>query len=94
VGKPTLLSPLERTNLNCWTTYVSELQLYIHLRSGEISKLSQHASEEGLRVGWDEARILEIECNSRYRKYKESAHMTCLTNPISQPSLDMFIYLC
>jgi hypothetical protein len=25
-------------------------------------------------VGWDEARILEIEHNSRYRKYKESDH--------------------
>jgi hypothetical protein len=41
------------------------------------------------RVGWDEARILEIESNSRYRKYKESAHMACLTNLISQPSLDI-----
>jgi hypothetical protein len=41
------------------------------------------------RVGWDEARTLEIESNSRYRKYKELAHMACLTNPISQPSLDI-----
>jgi hypothetical protein len=55
----------------------------------EKSKLARHAYEEGHRVGWDEARILEIESNSRYRKYKESAHMACLTNPISQPSLDI-----
>jgi hypothetical protein len=41
------------------------------------------------RVGWDEARILEIESNSRYRKYKESAHMACSTYPISQPSLEI-----
>jgi hypothetical protein len=27
--------------------------------------------------------------NSRYRKYKESAHVACLTSPISQPSLDI-----
>jgi hypothetical protein len=27
--------------------------------------------------------------NSRYRKYKELAHMACLTNQISQPSLDI-----
>jgi predicted GIY-YIG superfamily endonuclease len=53
------------------------------------SKLAQHAYIEGHRLGWDEARVLEIESNSRYRKYKESAHMTCLTNPISQPSLDI-----
>jgi hypothetical protein len=42
------------------------------------SKLDQHAYEEGHRVDWDEARILEIESNSRYRKYKESAHMAWL----------------
>jgi predicted GIY-YIG superfamily endonuclease len=53
------------------------------------SKLAQHAYEEGHRVGWDKARVLEIESNSRYRKYKESAHTACLTNPISQPSLDI-----
>jgi hypothetical protein len=41
------------------------------------------------RVGWDETRILEIESNSRYRKYKELAHMACLTNLISQPCLDI-----
>jgi hypothetical protein len=50
--------------------------------------LAQHAYE-GHRVGWDEARVLEIESNSRYRKYKESAHMAILTNPIRQPSLDI-----
>jgi hypothetical protein len=53
------------------------------------SNLAKHAYEEGHRVGWYEARILEIESNSRYRKYKESAHMACLTNPISQLSLDI-----
>jgi hypothetical protein len=40
-------------------------------------------------VGWDEARILKIECNSRHRTYNESTHMACLTNPISQLSLDI-----
>jgi hypothetical protein len=55
----------------------------------EKSKLAQHAYEEGHRVGWNDARVLEIESNSRYRKYKESAHMACLTNSISQPSLDI-----
>jgi hypothetical protein len=36
-----------------------------------------------------DARVLEIESNSRDRKYKESAHMACLINPVSQPSLDI-----
>jgi hypothetical protein len=36
-----------------------------NLREGllEKSKLAQHAYEEGHRVGWDAARILEIESN-------------------------------
>jgi hypothetical protein len=54
----------------------------------EKSKLAQHAYEEDHEVMWDEARVLEVESKSRYRKYKESAHMACSRNPISQPSLD------
>jgi hypothetical protein len=34
----------------------------------EKSKLLQNAYEEGHRVDWDDARILEIEINSVYRK--------------------------
>jgi hypothetical protein len=34
----------------------------------EKSKLAQRAYEEGHRVGWEEARILEIESSSKYRK--------------------------
>jgi hypothetical protein len=33
----------------------------------EKSELAQHTYEKGNRVGWDEARILEIGSNSRYR---------------------------
>jgi hypothetical protein len=55
----------------------------------EKSKSAQHANEECHRVGWVEARVLEIESNGGYRKYKESAHMVCSTNPISHPSLDI-----
>jgi hypothetical protein len=45
----------------------------------------EYAPEEG----WDEARILAIESNGRYRKYNDSAHIACSTKPISQPSLDI-----
>jgi hypothetical protein len=48
--------------------------------------LAQHAFEEGRQISWNEAKILQIEVNSRQRKYKESAHMACMENPISQPS--------
>jgi hypothetical protein len=44
---------------------------------------------EGHRVSRDETRILEIESNSRYGGYKESAHIACLTNLISQTSWDI-----
>jgi hypothetical protein len=46
------------------------------------------AYEEG-RVVWDETRILEIESNSRHRKYKELIHTACLKPPISHSSLDI-----
>jgi hypothetical protein len=36
-----------------------------------------------------EAKILQIEPNATYRKYKESAHMSLIDHPISQPSLDI-----
>jgi hypothetical protein len=43
-------------------------------------------NDDDPRVCWDEGRGLGIDCDSRYRKYKESA---CLTNLISQHSLDI-----
>jgi hypothetical protein len=55
----------------------------------EKSKFALQAYEVCHRVGCDDARILEIESNSRNRKYKGSAHMAFLTNPISQPSLEI-----
>jgi hypothetical protein len=55
----------------------------------EKSKLAQHASEEGHRVCWDEAKISDIQSNNRYMRYKELAHMASLTNPISLPSLNI-----
>jgi hypothetical protein len=62
-----------------------------NLKEGLLEKLkvAQHAYMQGHTVIWDEVRNLDVESNSRYRKYKESAHMAFLTNPISQPSLDI-----
>jgi hypothetical protein len=55
----------------------------------EKSKLAQHAYEEGHKIFWNKARVLQIEPNTTYRKYKESAHMSLLDHPIIQPSLDI-----
>jgi hypothetical protein len=87
-----------RISCECSRSYIGEISrplamwLCEHLHNFkehplENSKLAQHACEEDHRLITDEARILENESNSRYRKYKESAHMVCLTNPISQSSL-------
>jgi hypothetical protein len=40
---------------------------------------------------WDVANISEISSNNRYKEYKESSHMTCLTNYIGQYSLDVAV---
>jgi hypothetical protein len=88
----------------CDGSYIGETGRYLavllhehmrNLKAGLLqkSKLDQYVHEEGHRVGWNEASILEIECNSRYRKYKDSVLRACLTNPISQPSSDIFSHL-
>jgi hypothetical protein len=38
---------------------------------------------------WKEAKVLQIESNTTYRKYKETAHRSLIEHPISQPSLDI-----
>jgi hypothetical protein len=53
------------------------------------SKLAQHVYKEGHKICWNEAKVLQIEPNTTYRKYKESAHVSLLDHPISQPSLDI-----
>jgi hypothetical protein len=45
--------------------------------------------EEGQKLCWKEAKVLQIEPNTTYRKYRESAHVSVVENPISQPSLDI-----
>jgi hypothetical protein len=55
----------------------------------EKSKLAQHAYEESHRICWKEAKLLQIEPNTTYRKYNESAHMSLVDHPISQPCLDI-----
>jgi hypothetical protein len=54
------------------------------------SKLAQHGYEEGHKICWKKAKVLQIEPNTTYRKYKESAHMSLIDHLNSQPSLDIF----
>jgi hypothetical protein len=52
----------------------------------EKSKLAQHAYKDGHKICWKEVKVLQIETNTTYRKYKESAHMSLIDHLISQPS--------
>jgi predicted GIY-YIG superfamily endonuclease len=54
----------------------------------EKSKFAQRAYKSH-NLCWKEAKVLQIEPNTTYRKYKESARMSLLDHPISQPSLDI-----
>jgi hypothetical protein len=54
----------------------------------EKSRLDKHAHEEGHHIQWKEVKVVQTETNNMCRKYKEIAHMVCITNPISQPSLE------
>jgi hypothetical protein len=78
-------------------TFAKQADLAVRLRQHirnfkegllEKSKLAKHPTR-GHRVISDEAMILEIESNSRYRKYKKPAHMAYLKTPIRQPILDL-----
>jgi hypothetical protein len=55
----------------------------------EKSNSGQRVYEEGHSICWEEAKGLQTEPNTTYRKYKESAHMSLVDHPISQPSLDI-----
>jgi hypothetical protein len=57
----------------------------------EKSEFVQHAYKEGHKIRWKEVKVLQIEPNTTYRKYMESAHMSLTDHPISQPSLDIII---
>jgi hypothetical protein len=45
--------------------------------------------QEEILVCWKGVKIMQIEFNSKFRKYKESTHMSLVAHPISPPSLDI-----
>jgi hypothetical protein len=53
------------------------------------SKLVEHVQEEGHEIYWKEAKVLQIEPKTTYRKHKESANMSLVDQLIGQPSLDI-----
>lgn len=53
------------------------------------SKVAEHSYEEGYQRGWNEARILQIELNTRYRKYKELMQKSCFKTCIDRLCLEI-----
>jgi hypothetical protein len=54
------------------------------------SKLAQHAyMKKATKYVWKEAKVLQTEPNTTYRKNKESVHISLLDHPISHPILDI-----
>lgn len=45
--------------------------------------------EEGHQIDWDQTGILQFGPHAVYRKYEETAHMLCMSNSISQSSVDV-----
>jgi hypothetical protein len=55
----------------------------------ENSRLAEHVYEEDHRMQCKEAKTVQIEANNICRKYKKSAHMACITDPVRQPSSEI-----
>jgi hypothetical protein len=67
---------------NCGRCYIDKTSrsLEVHIKEHkynltqgmhEKSKLPQHAYEEGHKICWKEAKVLQIEPNPTYRKYRD-----------------------
>jgi hypothetical protein len=58
--------------LTGWATHVGLILIFladVALGWFEKSRLSQNAKEEGHKMCWEEAKVLQIEPNNIYRKY-------------------------
>jgi hypothetical protein len=87
-------------SFDCGRCYIGETNrtLEVHIKEHkynltqsllEKSKLAQHAYGQGHKICWNEAKVLQIESNTTYTKYKESAHMSLIDHPFNQPNLDI-----
>jgi hypothetical protein len=75
---------------NYWVFGLCPLSGILKTKKTMFWKLDLFPSSGERGIGWDEARILVIENNSRYRKYKELAHTACLNNPIQSNQATQF----
>jgi hypothetical protein len=71
-----------------WQARIKEHKYNLTQGFLEKPKLAQHAYEESHKICRNEAKDLQIEPNTTYRKYKESV-MSLVDNSIIQTNLDI-----
>ena len=70
-----------------WAVRLRHHGLNIEERHLKRSRLAQHSCLENCRILWKEAKIVKVEKNSVYRKYKEATYLLCLQNLSVDPAL-------
>jgi hypothetical protein len=80
---------IERYFIRMLCFWTLSIVIFLFKKQGFVDWIGPHAYEEGQKICWIEARVLQIEPNTTCRKYKESVHMSLVAHPISQPSSDM-----
>jgi hypothetical protein len=91
-GRHTYAETYQTVQVFCfWTLSIFLVFIYRTQRFGDwILSPSSGKKPTGMQdICWKEEKVLQIEPNSTYRKYKESSHISLLDHPISQPSLDI-----
>jgi hypothetical protein len=63
------------------TGYIKQAQHKIKISPTRVRRRPQNT--------WNEAKVLQNESDTSYREYKQSAHMSLIDHPISEPSLDI-----
>jgi hypothetical protein len=54
------------------------------------SKSAEHAYEGDYKICWQEAKVLQTEPNTTYRKCKQAANMVLADHPVSRTSMDIY----
>lgn len=86
-------SSLNITTGRPWAVRLRQHGLNLEERHLKRSRLAQRSCLENCRVLWKEAKIVEVEKKSVYRKYKEATYLPCLQNLSADPALK-FLPFC
>jgi hypothetical protein len=80
-------STLNTTSDRLWAVRLRQHGLKLEERHLKRSSLAQHSRVEKCRILWKEAKIVEVEKNTVYRRYKEAIYMPCLQSLSADPAM-------